>query len=434
MDLKNAGTLNKTVPTAIALASPMTIDLMLILSAPILYSLELTPACNNRCPGCGNVFTHNRMPQSLSAAQWEQILTVLRPHIHRLKLTGGEPTLHPEFEAIVTTLRELDIPFALFTNARWCDPARLVAFLQTVPQCRGLLISLHGATATSHDAFTGVPGSFAETCANIRRAVAARLNVTTSTVITSSNWYEVEDIVRLSQKLDANHAVFNRYLGKPLPQIEPDEGQLHQAVEAIDSLRHRGDQVKFGNCIPQCFHPSSSTGCLAGVAYCTVDPWGNLRPCNHAPLICGNLLEQSIEEIWHGEAMNRWRGMIAEQCLHCLELPRCHGGCRAVAVLQDVEKDPLMRAPILEKEPEPLEELALYEGARPVGCYTLRAEDFGYVLVRGNRIVPVTAAAKPVLDACDGTQTLLEIQDRFGQGALNFIGELYERGLIDLKS
>lgn len=409
----------------------MTTDSALILSAPILYSLELTPACNNRCLGCSNVF--DRKAQPLPTTQWERILTALKPHIHRLKLTGGEPTLHPEFETIVATLHELDISFALFTNARWRDPARLVAFLQTVPQCSGLLISLHGATAASHDAFTGVPGSFVETCANIRRAVAAELNVTTSTVITSYNWHEVENIVRLSQELGANHAVFNRYLGKPLPQVEPGEDQLRQAVKAIDSLRRQGNRVKFGNCIPQCFHPSSSTGCLAGVAYCTIDPWGNVRPCNHAPLICGNLLEQSIEEIWHGEAMSRWRGMIAEQCRHCLELPRCHGGCRAIAMIQGVEKDPLMRSPILEKESEPPEELMLYEGARPLGCYALRAEDFGYVLVRGNRIVPVTAAAKPVLDACDGTTTLLQLRERFGQESLDFVGSLVKKGLVELR-
>ncbi|MBC7251971.1 MAG: SPASM domain-containing protein, partial [Anaerolineae bacterium] len=158
-----------------------------------------------------------------------------------------------------------------------------------------------------------------------------------------------------------------------------------------------------------------------------------VRPCNHAPLICGNLLEQSIEEIWHGEAMNRWRGMVAEQCWHCLELSRCHGGCRAMAMIQGVEKDPLMREPILEKEPEPPEELTLYEGARPLGCYALRAEDFGYVLVRGNRIVPVSAAAKPVLDACDGTMTLLQLRERFGQRALDFVGALIKKGLIELR-
>jgi radical SAM protein with 4Fe4S-binding SPASM domain len=362
-------------------------------------------------------------------------LVELRPHVHRLKLTGGEPTLHPEFGAVVAALHELDVPFALFTNARWRDPGRLVALLQSTPQCGGLLVSLHGATEVSHDAFTGVQGSFAETCDNIRRAVAAGLSVTTSTVIAGCNWDEVEGIVRLSRGLGANHAVFNRYLGQPLPQVEPSEAQLRRAMEAIDGLRQRGGRVKFGNCIPRCFHPSSSTGCLAGVAYCTVGPWGNVRPCNHAPLICGSLLEQPIEKIWRGEAMERWRGMIVEQCLHCLEFPRCHGGCRAVAMVRDVDEDPLMRAPILgvEGEPEPPEELPLYEGARPLGRYTLRAEEFGYVLVRGNRILPVAAAARPVLDACDGDVSLLELRERFGQGALDFVGSLVKNGLVELR-
>jgi len=405
----------------------------LVLSFPVFFALELTPVCNNYCPGCGNVFTQNHTPPPLSAIQWQEICAELRPHIHRLKLTGGEPTLHPEFKVVITTLRELQVPFALFTNARWHDPTDLVTFLQTVPQCRGLLVSLHGATDASHEAFTCVPGSFAETCANIRRAVAAGLNVTTSTVVTGYNWYDIEDIARLSQKLGANHAVFNRYLGNPLPQIEPDEGQLRQAVETIDRLRRQGRQVKFGNCIPQCFYPSSSTGCLAGVAYCTIDPWGNVRPCNHAPLVCGNLLEQSTEEIWHGEAMNHWRGMIAEQCWHCVELPRCHGGCRAVAMIQGIERDPLMRPPIMEREHRSPEELVLYEGAHPVGRYTLRVEEFGYVLVRGSYIVPVAAAARSVLDACDGKTSLLQLQEHFGQEALDFVGSLVQKGLIELR-
>ena len=404
----------------------------LVLSSPVFFALELTSACNNRCPGCCNVYPHTPAPEPLTATRWAKILTTLKPHIHRLKLTGGEPTLHPEFEAIVTTLRELNTYFALFTNARWRDPARLVAFLQTVPQCRGLLVSLHGSMAAAHDAFTRVSGSFDETCANVRRAVNASLNVTTSTVITSRNWHQVHDIVRLSRDLGANHAVFNRYLGESQSHIAPDEDQLRQAMEVIDSLRRQGSPIKFGNCIPQCFYPSSSSGCLAGVAYCTVDPWGNVRPCNHAPLICGNVLERSIEEIWHGEAMARWRGMIAEQCWHCLELSRCHGGCRAVAMIQGVERDPLMQRPILEKKPEPSQELVLYAGACPVGRYSLRAEEFGYVLVHGNRIVPVTAAARSVLDACDGHTTLEQIERQFGPEALSLVGSLYHRGMMEL--
>jgi hypothetical protein len=93
----------------------------------------------------------------------------------------------------------------------------------------------------------------------------------------------------------------------------------------------------------------------------------------------------------------------------------------------------LMRNPVVEEELEPSKELILYEGAHPVGRYTLRVEDFGYVLVRGNRIVPVAAAARPVLDACDGQTSLVQLREHFGQEALDFVGLLVRKGLVELR-
>ena len=78
----------------------------------------------------------------------------------------------------------------------------------------------------------------------------------------------------------------------------------------------------------------------------TIDPWGNMRPCAHVPLTCGNLLEQSLEEIWHSAAMEAWRGKIPEECIGCEEFEVCRGGCRATAMLRGLRRNPLMRASI----------------------------------------------------------------------------------------
>jgi len=47
-------------------------------------------------------------------------------------------------------------------------------------------------------------------------------------------------------------------------------------------------------------------------------------------------------------------------------------------------------------------------------------EEFGYVLIRGNRLVPVSPQARPILDSFDGLTTLRQIQECFGQESLNF--------------
>ncbi len=414
--------------------------MQLVLSAPVLYSIELTPLCNNRCPGCFNVFVDDKvhrpmrgLPPHLTAEQWRELFLKIKPHAHRLKLTGGEPTLHPEFEGIVRAAQELDLPFTLFTNGRWRDPDRLLRFLKDVPQALGMLISLHGADAETHDSFTGVKGSFDETVVNIRKATRAGFVVATSTVIVRQNYRQIPEIVHLAvDELGADHAVMNRYLGVPLPGIEPSPKELAEAVRTVDRLRKEGARVKFGNCIPQCFMENSSNGCLAGVAYVTIDPWGNVRPCSHSPTIVGSLFRQSIEELWHSEKMDAWRDLMPPECETCAAYAICHGGCRASIEFRPEKRDPLRGEPLSEfsRDSEPLK---LYAGWHPVAKYEIRREEFGFVLLRGNAVVPVPFESAPVLTLLDGNTTLEEILRRKGQNALDIVGELYKHGLVEMR-
>jgi radical SAM protein with 4Fe4S-binding SPASM domain len=405
---------------------------ILVLSAPVLYALELTPACNGRCRGCPNPFAAQREQAPLPLSAWRAILKRIRSHAHLVKLTGGEPTLYPEFDGLVALLDELRISFSLFTNGCWADPGHLLAVLRGASCLHGLLISLHGATARAHEAFSGVPGSFARVTANVRQATGAGLPVALSTVLHRGVLGQIPRVLALAGELGVDHVVFNRYLGPPLAGIEPSEAELARAVRQIDALREAGQPCKFGNCIPQCLVPSSAAGCLAGVAYCTVDPWGYMRPCSHVGWRCGSLLEGSVEEAWTSAEMERWRALIPARCEErCVAFARCHGGCRALAVGRGLDADPL--AGELLTESPPARRLTLYEGLRPLRAYRVREEAFGDVLMRGNHIVPVPAAAREVLDACDGTHTLRQIQEKWGEPGLRLVVQLAERGMIDFE-
>lgn len=409
---------------------------MLTLSRPLFYSFELTPACNNQCPVCSNVFT--RQLAFLSASEWRKITDQIAPHAEVLKITGGEPTLHPEFGEIIRYIGQKNISFTLFTNGRWRNPQVVIDLLTSVPQFKGFLISLHGPNVCSHEGFTHTPGSFEDTCKNIERAVLAGLSVHTSTVLTRYNWNRLQEIVSLAQTLGAKRAVFNRYLGPPVSEIEPEEWQLQAAVCELELLRNNFNNtpsenitVTYGNCIPQCFESSSSTGCWAGVASCTIDPLGNVRPCNHSPTIAGNILQESIEEIWSNKIMNRWRTLAPQQCESCTKLAICHGGCRALIEIR--EKDPLIRAPFHKKSNQQPFELELNEKYCPVIDCKIFPESFGHALVRGHSIVPVAHHAKAVLDNLDGQTTLKQLKEKFGQGGLNFLGSLYLRKFLYFK-
>lgn len=404
---------------------------MFVLSWPAIYSLELTPVCQNRCPGCSNVYRDVRRPAPTDAATWERWLAEFGPEAVQIRLTGGEPTLHPEFARILAAATSYDAWVSVFTNGRWHNPERFVAGLRGWPRFSGLLISLHGARPESHEAFSGVPGSFAETLSNIRLAVAEGIPVALSTVITRQSWNELADMAALARTLGVQHVAFNRYLGRPDRRLEPTLGQFRAATQIIDSMIAAGEPVKYGIGMPQCFQINNSEGCLAGVAYVAVDPWGRVHPCAHSPSMIGSLRERSLFDLWHSPAMDAWRALMPTECTGCAAYSTCHGGCRAVPELRADRRDPLRRQPMVAFDP-PLPRHALPADGRPRAQVRLRPESFGYAALGRGQVLPVHTGARPVIEACDGNLTLDELTARYGSGGLELVGELWEAGMVDL--
>lgn len=399
-------------------------------SAPISYSVEITYRCQNACPGCANVL---RSHQHAVLHDWRTVFDRIAPPDNRrqyaelIRITGGEPSLHPEFQAIIAYADTLNIPHATFTNGRWDHPDTLIETFRQCRNCVGLLVSLHGSSAQAHAAFTGNHDScFEQICANIRQAAAAGLAVFTNTVLTKDNCGAVDEIVALSQRLRAQCAVFNRYLGKPNP-IEPSEKQLRQAIRRIETLQQQGVACRLGDCVPPCFEPNSSFGSSGGIEHCIIAPNGDVRPENLTSYTFGNLFEQSIEEIWQSERARWYREQIPAPCLECVELPRCRGGCRSVTVEYGLDGDRLMKTPLREPISDTLE---LDPAWIPQPYFTVRGEPFGYLLCRVNWSIPVTHAAGPLLDALDGAHTFADLHARFGDAGLALLGQLYRDGFL----
>jgi radical SAM protein with 4Fe4S-binding SPASM domain len=403
---------------------------MLVLSEPAIFSLELTALCNNRCAGCSNVYAQERPADVMRASIWRGLLTDALPAASQIRLTGGEPTLHPDFFNILDFATSFDAWVTVFTNARWPNPSEVIQGLVHRPKLAGLLISLHGVRPESHEAFTGVPGSFLETLHNITLATEAGIPVTLSTVITRHNWKELDAISELGEQIGVNHVSFARFIGRPHPDIEPTTDQLRMAITTIEALYTRQAPVRYGISIPQCFAQNHSEGCLAGAAFVAIDPWGNLRPCNHSPTVIGSLHTATLPEIWWGETMEAWRAHIPSVCPHCAAFSLCHGGCRAIQELRDDGRDPLQCTPLAHFDPV-REERAVPANVRPTLKLRIRKEQFGYALLGAGQVVPVSEEALPILKACDGSRSFVELITSFGDSCLDLLGELWYLGMLN---
>jgi radical SAM protein with 4Fe4S-binding SPASM domain len=399
-------------------------------TSPISFAIEITYSCSNRCPGCANAWRHK---QNQTLKEWKLLMDRIAPPDDRkkyaelLRITGGEPTFHNEFFEAIQYLDTFGIPHALFTTGRWSNPNLIVELYKSCQNAVGMLISLHGKNEEMHNAFIGeIPGAFKETCNNVKLAAQSGITVFTNTVITKYNSEHLEQIVDLSQRLGANFAVFNRFLGNQHP-LQPTDLQLQKAVCLIENLKENGYPCRIGNCIPKCFIENSSEGSNAGIEHCAISPEGWVRPDNLTNFTFGNIFEIGIEDIWQSINADYYRQQIPTECYECVELTRCRGGEKSVSLEYGLSKDNLIRAPLSYKRTEPL---MLNPDFIPIPYFNIRKQPFGFILTRYNWSIPILEEASSIIDSIQKRNDLATIRNRFGKKGLTLIGYLYKEGFI----
>ncbi len=134
--------------------------------------------CNNKCVMCTNTPGFARQPGEAyrlksQIGKLERYLKGLGPVYLKnsgsaefVSLTGGEPTLHPEFFQLLAYFRRRlpGTPITLLSNGRrFSDEKFTRKFAAAARPPFTVAVALHGPAARVHDAVAGVPGSFTET-------------------------------------------------------------------------------------------------------------------------------------------------------------------------------------------------------------------------------------------------------------------------------
>ena len=351
-----------------------------------------------------------------------------------LRVTGGEPTISPVFSGILELCDGLGKPIVVFSNGLWSDVDSVIAALRRCRNLDGVLVSLHGHTEASYRAFTGGT-HFSTVLENIRRATEAGITVNTNTILTAANIDHMPEVVDLATAAGAQVVAFSRHYGVPisgLTDLSPDHYQF--AIHQVERLRTQGKRVKFNNNIPLCLGGHHTQACPAGDTHCTVSSTSKVRICNHSPLELGDLLTTPIQEIWQGEPIQAWRRQVPAICHACAAFESCRGGCRATAMANRLDADPLACRTCRTPPSWPIIHHALPASSIPIADFAIHPESFGYVLINRSQILKVSKAADRLLDVLqDGSRSLVEIGATFGRPSLNLIGLLYEARMVELR-
>jgi len=314
----------------------------------------LTEGCNLKCRHCWLA------PKYHSA---ENPLPVLKPELFRsiiqqakimglagVKLTGGEPLLHPQISELLETVREHELRLTVETNGVLCTSE----LAQQIAKCKNpfVSVSLDGADADTHEWVRGVKGCFEAAKEGIRNLVNAGLKPQMIMSVMKHNEDQITDVVKMAESLGCASVKFNIVQPTARGTALHESGQvltIQELVELGKWVEHTlsaKTKLSLQYSHPPAFKPLSKIcrnggGCgicgILGIIGVLSD--GSFALCGIGEtvpeLIFGNAATDSLEEVWNKtRVLKELRQGLPENlggiCKECIMKRVCLGNCIAM--------------------------------------------------------------------------------------------------------
>lgn len=263
--------------------------------------------------------------------------------IKNIAFTGGEPLMAERFLEIVLYCRMQGKSITIISNGTY---GKQEDYHHLINMGVGLFeIPIHSPTAEIHDKMTQLPGSWQKSQDAIRYIIDNEAYVVPVIVLTKFNAAVLEETLAYIASLGLKRIMLNRYniggygLKKPM-DISLSQNELKSAFDVANAMSSKLKLVISSNvCTPQCVlnpadYPAIAFGnCSTNVLNrpLTLDIEGNMRLCNHSPVVAGNIYKQDLSEILFSDYSEKWETNIPEYCSKCDLWQKCLGGCRAAS-------------------------------------------------------------------------------------------------------
>jgi SynChlorMet cassette radical SAM/SPASM protein ScmF len=312
----------------------------------------LTEGCNLACRHCwmGPRFddTGSRYPV-LPVELFETAIREAKPlGLSGVKLTGGEPLMHPRFKDMLEIVRREQLKLTIETNGLLCTP-EIAEEIAKSPN-RFAAVSIDGVDAATHEWIRGVSGSFAAAQQAVRNLAAAGTRPQVIFSVMRRNADQVDAMVRMAEELGAASLKFNVVQPTARGESLHEKQETLNIPELIALGRHVEEELAPQTRLRVIFHfPQAfrSLRRITGVNDCGacgifgilgVIASGHYALCGigeQVPdLIFGAVGKDKLQEVWQENAVlkdlreglpKRLEGV----CGRCLMKERCLGLCVA---------------------------------------------------------------------------------------------------------
>ena len=311
---------------------------------------HITERCNLACKHCyfDEKFLKNELSLNKLFKVLDDYMKLLKKwklprEASRISITGGEPLLRDDFFEFLEKCRQnrKKTRYGILTNGILLNDekvAKLKRFKIDYTQ-----VSLEGMEK-KNDEIRG-KGTFKKIVKAIELLVKNDINIGISVTMTKQNLRDIPLLIKLAEKLKVNGLGLRRFIpigrGEEMRKLmlSPQETRklYISLLKTNKKLMSRKSKLSIGiGCEDGILAQEGYkvNACVAGYSSLTILPNGDVYPCRRLPIYAGNVLKQSLEEIFYkSKELRKLRnpGNINIRCQNCPYFDECLGGAKCVS-------------------------------------------------------------------------------------------------------
>lgn len=320
------------------------------LGLPIGGTFELTPRCNFNCKMCYVHLTEAEQKlrgTELTTEQWLQIGREAKDAgTVFLLLTGGEPTLRPDFPELLHKLKQMGFLVSVNSNALLME-GKILEAIQRDPPSR-INISLYGTSNETYEKQCGVP-VYDRVIRNIRALRESGIDVKVNMSVTPANNQDMQSVYETAKELNV-HTQATPYMFPPI-RLHPELAGQNFRMDAGEAGKLQAE-YEFSRCTKEQFEkriealrkntaPEPMTEedcaeavgdtihCRAGSTTFWIDWDGKMLPCGQMCEPAADVLQLGFAEAWKQTRDNAAAIRLPPECSVCEIKDICHA-CAAM--------------------------------------------------------------------------------------------------------
>ncbi len=311
---------------------------------------HITERCNLKCKHCyfDPKFLKNELSLNQLFGIFEQYFKLLKKwklprEASRISITGGEPMVRDDFFEFLEKCyqNKEKSRYGILTNGILLDNEKISKLKKL--KINYAQVSLEGMEK-KNDEIRG-RGTFKKIIKAVKLLIKDGINTAISVTVTKKNLKDIPLLIRLSSNLEVNGLGLRRFIpigrGKQMKKsmLSPQETRdlylyilkTRQELKNLKSKLILTIGCEDGILAQEGYRVNA---CVAGQSSLTILPNGDVYPCRRLPIYVGNVLKQSLEEIFYKSAkLKELRNPFNMdiRCQNCHYFSKCMGGAKCVS-------------------------------------------------------------------------------------------------------